>query len=85
MQFLGGQANIGDGTLQDSVQAAVLWRAKYSLYYYAVRYIDDFSTIVHRWHETVSDQIRHVGRANRLSEMRRPKENLGELELSLIF
>jgi hypothetical protein len=74
MQFLDGPANIGDGALQDNVQAAVLWRARFSLYYYAVRYIDDFSTIVRRCHETVSDHIMHVGRANRLSEMRRQRK-----------
>ncbi|KAF2271518.1 uncharacterized protein EI97DRAFT_487294 [Westerdykella ornata] len=84
-QYMAGYAAISKGLFGAKVKASTLWRAKFALYFWAVRHIDDFATIFPAWHSELSAHIAQTALEYDLSTMKHEKNNLGEIEISLIF
>jgi hypothetical protein len=84
-QFLGGMAITSKGLFQSKIKASSLWIAKHCIYWWAVRFIPDFSTIYRDWHARTGEHIYYIATKEGLSTDFHEKHNLTDVELSLFF
>jgi hypothetical protein len=84
-QFLGGLAASSDGLFNEKVKASSLWIAKHCLYWWAVRFIPDFSTVYHDWHAQTVEHVHYIAIKEGLSTHFYEKHNLTDVELALFY
>jgi hypothetical protein len=84
-QFLGGLAAASNGLFTKKVKASSLWIAKHCIYWWAVRFIPDFSTVYHDWHARTVEHVHFIAEKEGLSTEFHEKHNLTDVELALIY
>jgi hypothetical protein len=84
-QFLGGLAVTSNGLFTTKIKASSLWIAKHCVYWWAVRFIPDFSTVYHDWHARTVEHVHYIATKEGLSTEFHEKHNLTDVELALIF
>jgi hypothetical protein len=84
-QFLGGMAVTSTGLFQRKIKATSLWLAKHCIYWWAVRFIPDFSTVYHEWHARTVAHVHYIAIKEGLSTDFHEKNNLTDTELSLFY
>ncbi|OAG05100.1 uncharacterized protein CC84DRAFT_1260348 [Paraphaeosphaeria sporulosa] len=84
-EWLGALAASQTGTIEAKMKASTLWIAKQAIYWWCTRFILDFSTVFHAWHNKTSAHIHYIAVTEGLGTTFLEKNNLSDVELSLFF
>lgn len=83
--FLDCMTGLAKGRIGDKIRTDVLWGYKKALYWWAVRFIPDFTSIFGLWHSQMISHIHWLGLTYQLEGSHRPKSNLTSTELLLFY
>jgi hypothetical protein len=84
-RFLGGLAATSNGLFNTKIKASSLWLAKHCIYWWAVRFIPDFSAVYHDWHARTVEHVHYICIKEGLSTEYHEKHNLTDTELAMFY
>lgn len=83
--FIEAMVTLSSGSIGKKIRADVLWQHKEGLYWWAVRFIPQFTTIYAGWHSQLVAHIHLLARKHELEQHHRPKSELAATELELFY
>jgi hypothetical protein len=84
-EYLAGISTWAEGRLDTKVKAGTLLHAKDALYWWCVRYIDDFYTVREKWDRETTAMIYLTAYSEGLSVKTHEKNDLGDGELAMMY